>query len=80
MVFNDQRMRSSLKVFQCFYEVIVDFGEITLNVFCSSSVTVGIYRLSGIVTRVILKYQPSSYGPLTPTLGFCESGQGPRMI
>ena len=34
----------------------------------------------GIVTRVILKYQPSSYGPLTPTLGSSESGEGPRMV
>ena len=34
----------------------------------------------GIVTRLILKYQPSSYGPLTPTLGSRESGQGPRRV
>ena len=34
----------------------------------------------GIVTRVILKYQPNSYGPLTPTLGSSESGQGPRRV
>ena len=34
----------------------------------------------GIVTRVMLKYQPSSYGPLTPTLGSRESGQGPRRV
>ena len=29
MIFNDQRMCSSLIVFLCLYEVIVDFGEIT---------------------------------------------------
>ena len=34
----------------------------------------------GIVTRVILKYQPSSNGLLTPTLGSCESDQGPRRV
>ena len=34
----------------------------------------------GIVTRVILKYQPSSNGLLNPTLDSCESGQGPRRV
>nr|POF02618.1 hypothetical protein CFP56_59568 [Quercus suber] len=55
------------------------------NVFCSFSVTDQMSKkleaaVRGIVTRVILKYQPSSYGPHTPTLGSCESGQRPRMI